>query len=271
MFKRVLVPLDGSLSATTALQVGERLADRWDADLHVLTLIKQGQIPSGVDHIIARQVSRLEHRPRVDIRSLSYSVAEDIASEFDRIDDTLVVMSTWARGRSAALMTNVAEDVLRLVREPILVLGPDAEIEDDWPSGPLFITTDGSHFAEAVLEPAVELAALLDLEPQLLTVIDPAGVPANLDRVAEFNAVAVLSEKVEAITGKPAEYEVLHGQHPAASIVDYAERYGGSLIAMSTHGRSGTARIALGSVAMDVVRHARCPVLLGRPLLDEHT
>ena len=271
MVKRILVPLDGSLPATSALVVGERLADRWDAELHVLTLIKQGHIASGVNHIIERQVSRLEHRPKVDIRSLSYSIAEDIAAEFDRVDETLVVMSTWARGRSAGLMTNVAEDVLRLVRSPILVLGPDVEIDDDWPNGPVFITTDGSHFAESVVEAAIRLAGLLDVEPRLITVIDPAAVPAGIAPAAETNAVATLSEKIEALSGKPADYDVLHGQHPANAIVDYAERYGGSLIAMSTHGRSGPSRIALGSVAMDVVRHARCPVLLGRPLVDERT
>lgn len=271
MVKRVLVPLDGSLPATSALHAGERLADRWDAELHVLTLVKQGQGATGVNHIIERQVSRLQHRPRVDIRSLSYSIAEDIASEFDRVDDTLVVMSTWARGRSAGLMTNVAEDVLRLVRVPILLLGPEVEIDDHWPRGPMFITTDGSHFAESVVEPAVHMAELLGVELRLLTVVDPTAVPAGIDPAAEANAVARLSDAVEVLSGKPADYDVLHGQHPASAIVDYAERYGGALIAMSTHGRSGASRIALGSVAMDVVRHARCPVLLGRPLQDEHT
>lgn len=36
------------------------------------------------------------------------------------------------------------------------------------------------------------------------------------------------------------------------------------LIVMGTHGRTGLARVLLGSVAEKVVRHARCPVLVAR-------
>jgi hypothetical protein len=34
---------------------------------------------------------------------------------------------------------------------------------------------------------------------------------------------------------------------------------------MATHGRSGWSRIVLGSVAMNVVHHTTCPVLLVPP------
>ena len=40
-----------------------------------------------------------------------------------------------------------------------------------------------------------------------------------------------------------------------------------SLVAMSTHGRTGLARVALGSVATAVVRASLCPVLVNRPPL----
>jgi nucleotide-binding universal stress UspA family protein len=37
------------------------------------------------------------------------------------------------------------------------------------------------------------------------------------------------------------------------------------LVVMSTHGRSGLARVILGSVAEYVLRHAKCPVVTMRP------
>ena len=62
-----------------------------------------------------------------------------------------------------------------------------------------------------------------------------------------------------------AQYEVLHGNHPGKAIADFAESIGASLIVASTHGRTGLARLTLGSVAMEIVRHAPCPVVLSRP------
>jgi universal stress protein A len=44
-------------------------------------------------------------------------------------------------------------------------------------------------------------------------------------------------------------------------IVDYAQEHDIDLIVMGTHGRTGLARVLLGSVAETVVRTAPCPVL----------
>jgi nucleotide-binding universal stress UspA family protein len=57
--------------------------------------------------------------------------------------------------------------------------------------------------------------------------------------------------------------EVRFGQ-PAEEIIAYARDIKADLIAMCTHGRSGIARWAYGSVADKVLRSAACPVLLVR-------
>ena len=57
--------------------------------------------------------------------------------------------------------------------------------------------------------------------------------------------------------------EVLYGP-TAKAIVDYAAQSGASLIVMGTHGRRGLAHAVLGSVAGQVLRGARCPVLVVR-------
>ncbi len=48
---------------------------------------------------------------------------------------------------------------------------------------------------------------------------------------------------------------------PWRVITEMAERDVFDIIVMGTHGRSGFAHLALGSVAERVVRHAPCPVL----------
>jgi nucleotide-binding universal stress UspA family protein len=48
---------------------------------------------------------------------------------------------------------------------------------------------------------------------------------------------------------------------PAAAIVRFAKSQGVDYIVMPTHGRTGLARLLMGSVAEEVVRKAPCPVL----------
>lgn len=50
----------------------------------------------------------------------------------------------------------------------------------------------------------------------------------------------------------------------AEAIVEYAEKKNVQLIVVGTHGRSGVAKLLMGSVAERVVRTAHCPVLTVR-------
>lgn len=58
----------------------------------------------------------------------------------------------------------------------------------------------------------------------------------------------------------PVEVHVKEGD-PASTILELADEVHADLIVMGTTGRTGLARILLGSVAEEVLRHARCPVL----------
>jgi hypothetical protein len=49
--------------------------------------------------------------------------------------------------------------------------------------------------------------------------------------------------------------------HAASEIVRYAERENIDLVVLGTHGRTGLARVLMGSVADEVVRMAPCQVL----------
>ena len=52
--------------------------------------------------------------------------------------------------------------------------------------------------------------------------------------------------------------------NPAKEIVSAADDINADLILLSTHGRTGVGRVFLGSVAEQVTRYARCPVLTVR-------
>ena len=66
------------------------------------------------------------------------------------------------------------------------------------------------------------------------------------------------------------EYEVRVGQ-PSEQILDAARVRGDQLIVMSTHGRSGFSRFALGSIAERVLRETHVPILLSPKNVSEVT
>ena len=268
MFDRLLVPLDGTQAATSALRVAECLADRWDADISVLTVLTKENEKLGLDQIVARQVADSPYTREVDVRPGSYAIADDIASVFEQDDDTLLVMSTMARGRVAGLAANVAEEVMRQIREPVLLVGPAVELPDNWPVGDLMVCVDGSDFAETMVPVAARWSNALSLNPMIVGVVDPAKVPAGVPTVYESNAVARVAGGMQDLAERQVNFDTLHGADPAKAIVDYAEKGDAGLLAMATHIRSGVDRVLHDSVAMAVVRTAHCPVLVNRPPAD---
>lgn len=273
MYDRILVPLDGTKVATNALVAGDHLARRWNCQLEVLHLARAADQSVGINDIVRAQAGPLVDADHVVIKPLQYSVADDIARHFDSVPHTLVVMNTEARGRTAAVVDNVAEEVLRGIRQPILMLGNGVEIDETWPKGSIMVCTDGSDFAEAIGPLAAQWSDELEQPLMLVTVIDTSEIPPEVNMVAETNALANLARELGSLAGKGSgsaalaaiNYDALHNDDPADAIVDYADVISASMIVMATHGRSGLRRAVYGSVAMDVIRHAQCPVLVQRP------
>lgn len=76
-------------------------------------------------------------------------------------------------------------------------------------------------------------------------------------------ALAEFKKEAEGITGSAVRAEVVSGD-AAAEVARYAREHGADLLVVGTHGRTGLARIAVGSVAERIVREAPCAVLVVR-------
>ena len=92
-----------------------------------------------------------------------------------------------------------------------------------------------------------------------------APAQVQVPDATEGSYAARLARDISRTSHHDAQFEVLHGKHPGKAIADFADSIEASLIVASTHGRTGLARLTLGSVAMEIVRHAPCPVVLTRP------
>lgn len=210
-------------------------------------------------------------------------VIEALEAHAAASDVDLVVMSTHGRGGLArAWLGSVADGLLRRLSIPLLLVKPAEAVPPVWRE-PFFqrmlVPLDGSSAAEAVLEPALRLAALLRAECRFIVVVpgDAAvssavaagavGVAAAEPRDgAAARARAYLARVCEeaAARGVRGDCHVVGHSSPAAAILQEVAASGCDVIAIASHGRGGPARLLLGSVSDKVIRAAPIPVLVQR-------
>lgn len=139
----------------------------------------------------------------------------------------------------------------------------------------VLIPLDGSPFAERVLAHLRSLIEPKAAELILLRVVQPLSYSVSPEAFASLGGMDEQLRWDEAkayLEGLRGELRSLgsrihlevSGGEAATAIVRSADTHGADLIAMTTHGRSGLGRWALGSVADRVVRSASQPIFLVR-------
>lgn len=127
----------------------------------------------------------------------------------------------------------------------------------------IVVPLDGSELAEAALEYVRHLAARSGAQVILLHACRPEV--ERMHRVYLQHTAGILRSWLEETRSEaPAVDSAVLLGHPAEEILKYVGENNISLIAMTTHGRSGIQRWAMGSVADKVARHSAVPVWLAR-------
>ncbi|MBE0431482.1 MAG: universal stress protein [Dehalococcoidia bacterium] len=286
MYKRILVPLDGSELAERALAYARAIAVRSHSEVVLLTVsAPDDTLELPLRAYLEKQTGELSSS---GVEASPLIVQGDAAEEILNLAETnyvdLIIIS--AHGRSGATrwnLGNIASKVLQKSPIPTILIrssGADAvPIEKEL--GSILVTLDGSRFAEAVIPYAVGLAEAMDSEIALLRIIEPVTLPRlagygqwvdwdkyerDLSAQAQSEARIYL-DNVELglqARGLKVSSTSLSGK-PAQAILQYAEDRSVGLIALSTHGFSGIARWAYGSVASRIIEGSPRPVLLVRP------
>lgn len=133
----------------------------------------------------------------------------------------------------------------------------------------IVIPLDGSDAAAGILCKAEELAKLTGAEISLLRVVQIHPFPGvnakELEEKAVERAEEYLATVVESLSGKNLKITThIRVGHPAEEILEHMDNYG-DLLLMTTHGRGGLTRWAMGSVADRVIRKITKPVMIVRP------
>ncbi|MDW7731412.1 MAG: universal stress protein [Methanolobus sp.] len=137
----------------------------------------------------------------------------------------------------------------------------------------IFIATDGSEQNKKAVQHALDLAKTCGAKLYAGYVVDTAAfasipMDAGWEMMYELleqeanestKSIGVMAEK-ESV---PFEGVVLEG-HPGPEIVQFAEEQGMDLIVMGTLGKRGLDHFLLGSVAENVIRNSKVPVLVVR-------
>jgi len=136
----------------------------------------------------------------------------------------------------------------------------------------ILLPTDLSKEGERAFAAVDELACQNSSELVLLHVIENAGAhPLPAQRSAPTLLAGTKEEiaRVEPLLRERAARfkartrgEVVVAPSVAHAVCDHAAAQGFSVIALSSHGRSGFRRLVMGSVAEAVLRDARVPVLV---------
>jgi nucleotide-binding universal stress UspA family protein len=131
--------------------------------------------------------------------------------------------------------------------------------------------TDFSERSIAALEYASALAASFDAVLHILYVDDLRDLiaksayayPSLITAADRSEVKAKLEEVVPTLVGVAYVHHFIEGE-PSVQICALAKSAHIDLIVMSSHGRTGFARLVMGSIAENVVRNATCPVLIVR-------
>lgn len=295
MFKHILLPLDGSALAETAIPVAVSLAQKLGAQITLLHVIEknapesihgqthltnEGEACEYLSHVAnehipgAVRVNRHVHTEEVD------KVSQSIVQHSDEMAPDLIILCAhgWGGVRDF-VVGNIAQQVIAAGEVPVLLLKtgtPDGGTFEGFER--ILVALDGNPEHESGFDVAIPLAKALNAGLHLVQVVPtlftlkpqhsatgtllPATTTALLDIDAD-NALEYLEEKIKTVAaaGVNVTAEVERGD-PAQQVVQSAITNHSQLIVLGTHGKSGMDAFWVSSVAPKIVEQTRLPVLL---------
>ena len=265
MFTTVVVPLDTTPRAASALGVASALARRTGAALELVTVTSPGF--DTLEHEVALKTAAAGVDLPCSWRVIeSNEVEVALADAVNGVPDAVLCMATHARtGIARAALGSTAEAVLRLVDQPVMLVGPHAVVPPHWDVVQVCVDTPSALSRRAV-PAALALARVLGAR-LWLTEVQPARELRTGDDVPETAGLAAMAAVLHG-DGIDVEWEVFHGDDVVDELLRAQTTLAASVLVTTTHARVGVTRAALGSVTTGLVHRATCPVLVVPPPHD---
>jgi nucleotide-binding universal stress UspA family protein len=276
---RIVVGVDGSAGSANALQWAVREAELRGAT--VVAVLAWGYLDQkhGGDEVAfdpaygqgeaeaalaaaleatlsPAQVSAVEH---IVVTDLAHRAVLDAATGADLV----VVGARGLGGFAGLLLGSVSQKVLTEATCPVAVVR-----DGGVPDGPVAVGVDGSQPSASALSWALDEARAREVDLRAVHAWTPPfvggypfGAAAFDPAIIEAGARQLLEASVaERDTTGVAVHPILACTSGASALID--EGAGASLVVVGSRGRSGIARLLLGSVSHQVVQHAPGPVVV---------
>lgn len=293
--QRIVVGTDFSQPSMLAVSAAARLSQRLGASLDVafvydpfpvaaaamtpLSFWPALDLTNSLRELARTRFEKLAREELADVPHETVTLAHanpalalcDYASETSA--DLLVVGTHGTTVLSRVLIGSVATQVVRHAPCAVLVAREGAE-RTNFPRH-MLACTDLSPAAEAALDLTARLAPVFEARVTLLHAQDKLRWQHAGD-VAEQGATRQLESQLQGTLEQihrdrfppPANTALLFRESIPRCIVDYARELDADLIVVATHGRTGVARLLVGSVAERVTRDAPVSVLVARSTTD---
>ena len=251
-FDSLVVASDFTATSDRVLPVAGRLARRGRLPVQMVTTASAG----------LEQLDRAELSARAR-RIHGCSVTPLLIDGGEPVDDLAqfacrhpsALLCLGAHGRTAlgkALLGSMTEDLLRRHVGPVLAVGPgvpdDYELADN-----LLVAVDSHSLRTSLLDVAKAWLTTFGGTVELFEAMTRSSASAPIQASPELQAAQ------QAIPS--AVVSVVESHDPVRAILDAAAR-SGSVVAVSSHVRTGIERAVLGSVAGELLRFSSTPVLI---------
>jgi nucleotide-binding universal stress UspA family protein len=303
VLRTIVVPLDGSRFAETAVAPAAEVARKAGARLHlvmvhepILALVPAADVPAPAapDDVELRQQEQAyltetaERLGTVGSGPVKLELVDGMAGPaltdyVAKVRPDLVIMSTHGRGPlSRFWLGSVADHLIRHASVPLLLLRPKDGQEpqpEELALRSALVPLDLSDEAETVVPVLRDLIRLTGGEITLLHVVEPilgisgavppypVAVPADQLEYSREEAQKRLDGVAARLRtdGLTVSSRVVVGLGVAGTVLETLEQSHLDFVAMSTHGAGGFKRLLVGSVADKVIRASSRPVLVYRP------
>ena len=298
MFEKLLVATDGSELAEAALPYAEELAGRLGSEVALLNICESEE--QRASHMRQLYMSRLAEAVEQGIREcrrlagglkseetkvesiiVAGNPAEEIIDYAETKHVSLIIMATHGRsGIRRWTMGSVATKVLRGSSVPLALIKagePRPAMRERRLLAKALLPLDGSEAGETAVAYVEELAVRLKMEVTLLQVVEPKYIAIGAEpwdyspyrqewlEAMEQSARAYLGGIEQRLNAKGIVVNSrIESGVATERILEVAEQISADVIAMSTHGRSGVARWAIGSVADRLAHAGNIPLILVR-------
>jgi len=273
--KKILVPTDFSEQASNALEVAYHIAKKSGAELILIHVVEdttvtsihytgEMDLPNMEDKLF---VVRMVEKSKNDLAEIQNKYSDinirtqlRIGSPYHNIKDYVneegvdfIVMGTkGSSGLEEFLIGSNAEKVVRHAECPVLTIHSKI---DNFEFKDIVYATGLEDDSEYCIRVVKELQKLYNSKIHFVRI----NTPNNFE--SDREALPALKKYAEECGFSNYDVHVYNESSEEEGIIYFAEYIKADMIAMATHGRTGLAHLLTGSIAEDVVNHAKRPVL----------